>query len=67
LLLEACSLKWHCILLFSQILYAINFNDISASGVVDLPLSAKMLLEEMDQALADGGITTRKPATSNLV
>jgi hypothetical protein len=43
-------------------LYFVNFNNISATGVVDLPLSARMLLENLDQALADGGVPARKSA-----
>jgi hypothetical protein len=56
------------LLLVLQFMYHINFNDISSSGVVDLPMSARMMLDEMDQALADGGHPSRKSAhgTANI-
>jgi hypothetical protein len=49
-----------------QFMYLVNFNNISATGAVDLPSSARMMLENLDQALADGGIHSLKSADGHL-
>ncbi len=40
-----------------QWMYKTNFRDISSTGVVVLPESAKLLALELNKAMAEGGIT----------
>jgi hypothetical protein len=36
-------------------MYHVNFNDITTTGVVVLPESAKLLISQLDTALAEAG------------